>query len=80
MPTIDDLFPDLCKARVFSVVDVKNGFWHVQLDDESRKLTTFAHRGGVSGGRECPLALHLLQRSSNADLMRHLKDSMESGP
>ena len=42
MPTIDDLLPELCKARVFSVVDVKNGFWHVQLDDESRKLTTFA--------------------------------------
>ena len=39
MPVIDDLLPDLCKARVFSV---KNGFWHVQLDDESSKLTTFA--------------------------------------
>ena len=25
MPTIDDLLPELCKARVFSVVDVKNG-------------------------------------------------------
>ena len=42
MPVIEDLLPDLCKARVFSVVDVKNGFWHVQLDDESSKLTTFA--------------------------------------
>ena len=42
MPVINDLLPDLCKARIFSVVDVKNGFWHVQLDDESSKLTTFA--------------------------------------
>ena len=42
MPVIDDLLPDLCKARVVSVVDVKNRFWHVQLDDESSKLTTFA--------------------------------------
>ena len=42
MPVIDDLLPDLCKSRFFSVVDVKNGFWHVQLDDESSKLTTFA--------------------------------------
>ena len=41
-PVIDDLLPDLCKARVFSVVDVKNCFWHVPLDDESTKLTTFA--------------------------------------
>lgn len=52
MPIINDLLPDVCKARVFSVVDVKNGFWHVQLDDESGKLTTLSlqHRGGVSGG------------------------------
>lgn len=42
MTVNDDLLPDFCKARVFSVVDVKNGFWHVQLDDESSKLTTFA--------------------------------------
>ena len=42
MLVIDDLLPGLCKSRIFSVVDVKNGFWHVQLDDESSKLTTFA--------------------------------------
>ena len=42
MPIIDYLLPELCKARVFSVVDVTNGFWHVQLDDESSKLITFA--------------------------------------
>lgn len=35
MPVIDDLLPDLCKARVFSV---KNGFWHVQLDVIMRHL------------------------------------------
>ena len=42
LPTIDDLLPELSRAQVFSVVDVKNGFWHVPLDDESSKLTTFA--------------------------------------
>ena len=31
IPTIDDLLSELCKALVFSVVDVKNGFWLVQL-------------------------------------------------
>ncbi len=34
--------PELSKARVFTVCDVKNGFWHVQLDDPSSYLTTFA--------------------------------------
>ena len=41
LPTIEDLLPDLSKARIFSVVDAKNGFWHVELDEESSYLTTF---------------------------------------
>ena len=41
LPTIDDLLSELSMARVFSVVDVKNGFWHVPLDDEGSKLITF---------------------------------------
>ena len=35
LPTIDDQLPELSKARVFSVVDIKNGFWHMLLNDES---------------------------------------------
>ena len=41
MPTIDDILPELSQAKVFSVFDVKNGFWHVELDEESSKLTCF---------------------------------------
>ena len=41
IPVIDDILMDLSKAKVFSVCDVKNGFWHVGLDEESSYLTTF---------------------------------------
>ena len=41
VPLLDDLLAQLTNAKVFSVVDAKNGFWHVQLDDESSMLTTF---------------------------------------
>ena len=41
LPVTGDLLPLLAKAKVFSVVDAKNGFWHVQLDNESNFLTTF---------------------------------------
>ena len=41
IPTIDEILPDLREARVFSVFDMRNGFWHVQLDEESSLLTTF---------------------------------------
>ncbi|CAG2232155.1 unnamed protein product [Mytilus edulis] len=41
LPIIEDLLPELSKAKVYSKCDVKNGFWHVNLADESSFLTTF---------------------------------------
>ena len=41
MPTIKEIATRLGGARVFTVVDAKNGFWQVELDDESSRLTTF---------------------------------------
>jgi hypothetical protein len=41
MPTVEELLPDLNKAKVFSVADAKNGFWHMKLDKKSSMLTTF---------------------------------------
>ena len=31
----------LAGAKVFTKCDVRNGFWHVQLDEQSSYLTTF---------------------------------------
>ena len=42
LPTIGEILPDLSKAKVFTVCDAKSGFWHVQLEEESSYLTTFA--------------------------------------
>ena len=39
-PTIDDVLPELSRAKVFSVMGAKNGFWHVELDEASSYLTT----------------------------------------
>ena len=41
IPTLDDILPQLAKARVFTVVDAKDGFHQVQLDKPSSYLTTF---------------------------------------
>ncbi len=35
LPTIDDVLPLLSKARAFTVLDAKNGFWYIQLDEQS---------------------------------------------
>lgn len=41
-PTIEDILPELHYARIFSIVDAKDGFWHIELDSDSSYLTTFA--------------------------------------
>ena len=41
MPTLDDIPPQLSRAKVCSLADVRNGFWHVNMDEYFRKLTAF---------------------------------------
>ena len=41
IPSIEDILPKLAKAKVFSVLDAKNGFWQVELDEQSSHLTCF---------------------------------------
>ena len=41
LPVIDDVLPELAKAKVFSKLDLSNGYWHCTLDEESSFLTTF---------------------------------------
>ncbi|XP_046599255.1 uncharacterized protein LOC124295072 [Neodiprion lecontei] len=46
MPLIDDRIDALADARVFSVLDLKNGFFHVPVTLESRKYTSFVTPDG----------------------------------
>ena len=41
MPTVDEVLPKLSRAKVFTVLDAKDGFHKVRLDNESSFLTTF---------------------------------------
>ena len=41
MPTVEDIAPKLTKAEVFPVVDAKDRFLQVVLDDPSSDLITF---------------------------------------
>ena len=50
LPTLEDVLPKLAKAKVFSVCDLRNGFWHCKLDEESSLLTTFNTPHIVFGG------------------------------
>ena len=41
LPTIEDVATCLHGAKVFTKLDVRNGFWHIKLDNSSSYLTTF---------------------------------------
>ena len=41
MPTLEEILPTVSKARIFSVLDSKDGFHQVKLDDASSYLTAF---------------------------------------
>ena len=41
LPTIDDVTSRLAKAQVFTVLEAKDGFLQVKLEEDFSKLTTF---------------------------------------
>lgn len=41
LPTVEEILTELAGAKVFSILDAKNGFWQLELDEPSSKLTTF---------------------------------------
>ena len=41
MSTLEEVLPKLSKAKVFTTLDAKDGFYQISLDERSSKLTTF---------------------------------------
>lgn len=41
LPSVDEVLAQVGDAKVFSKLDVNSGFWQIELDPESAKLTTF---------------------------------------
>ena len=41
MPVIEDILPELGKAKIFTKVDCKDGYWQMKLTGESSLLPTF---------------------------------------
>ena len=47
VPTIEDLIVDLNGSTVFSKIDLNQGYHQLELDDDSRSITTFATHLGL---------------------------------
>ena len=73
LPTIEDVLPVLSNARCITVLDAKNGFWHVSLVEESSYATTFGTLKirKVQMAPNYDLASHLPLKTSSEDWIRH---------
>ena len=77
LPTIKDVATRLNDAKVFTKLDARNGFWHIQMDKESSRLTTFHTPSNdiAGGGSHSAVAQRL--RFSRAGCTRSLKVLLE---
>jgi len=47
IPTVDEVLQDLNQSTVFSKIDLRLGFHQLELEEESRSITTFATHLGL---------------------------------
>ena len=67
MPTIEKVSTRLKNARLFTVLDAKNGFWQIPLDEKSSMLTSFNTLFGRYRWLRMPFGIKCLRpRSGNA--------------
>ena len=76
LPVTEDILPQLAKARVFSVCDVRNGFWHIPLNERSSRLTTFS----TPFGRYCWTRLPFGISPAPEIFQRQLEVALENLP
>ena len=64
LPTIEDIATRLHGAKLFTVLDVSKGFWHIELDEPSSLLTQLSTPHLVAiGGNACHSAFVQHQKS-----------------
>ena len=78
LPVIDDILPDLGKAGVFSKADLKDGFFQIELDDESSRLTTFQTPWGRHRWLRMPYGINLAPEYFSRSLIKTCKDCLAS--
>ena len=59
LTVLDEILPELSKARVFSKVDLSSAFWHLSFDEESSLLTAFSTPFGRYKWLRLPFGLNV---------------------
>lgn len=59
IPTLEEISEKLCNKKYFTVLDLKEGFWQVVLDEESSNLCTFSSPFGLWKFNRLPFGLNM---------------------
>lgn len=59
LPTLSDLTAELSNKQYFSVLDLKEGFWQIELEEETSKLCTFSTPFGCYKFNRLPYGINL---------------------
>lgn len=60
IPTIKDLAPNLSHKKIFTVLDIKDAFYHISLDESSSKMCSFSTPFGTYRFLRAPFGLSCL--------------------
>lgn len=72
IPSIDDILRVFDKSTIFSIIDLKKGYWQVLLAEESRRYTAFQTPIGLFEWRVMPMGL----KNSPITFQRVMDDSL----
>jgi len=78
LPTTEDIATRLHGVKVFTKLDVRNGFWHVALDEDLSFLTRYHTHFGRYRWRRLPFGISSAPESSSRKYMSLLKGSQAS--
>jgi len=79
LPVMEEIFDRLGSSKVFTTLDMKNAFFHVDIEEKSRKYTSFATESGQYEFLKVPFGLanspSVFQRYINQVFRELLKDN-----
>lgn len=73
LKTVEEVVAEMPSAKVFSVVDANQGYWQIQLDDESSKLCTFNSPLGRYRFKRLPFGISSAPEVFQRCLSQHLE-------
>ena len=73
MPTIEEVATRLNGAKIFSVFDASNGFWHVELDQASSLFTTFNTPFGRYCWKRMPFGINSAPEAWQRKMQEHVE-------